>query len=99
MLLRYVTWLRELWPTLTAPVLVLCTDDPQRALSGGLGGYHPILLPSRLRAMEELWGAAHAACDEALTDGALKMRTTLHSPPLTSSLPMTWHTDDVAPHR
>lgn len=70
----YAEWLRAIWPTLTAPVLVLCTDRPERALRDGeLAAFQPVLLGAHLRQRRELWDAAHGACGSGLSDGALMM--------------------------
>ena len=69
----YCAWLRELWPKLRAPRLLVCTDDADRALGGGLAEFAPAQLAHLLRADRALWAAAHAACGDALTDGALEM--------------------------
>ena len=69
----YCAWLRELWPKLRAPRLLLCTDDAGRALGGGLAEFAPAQLAPLLRADAGRWAAAHAACGDALTDGALEM--------------------------
>ena len=70
---RYLEWLAAVWPTLWNPVLVLCTDDAQRALASELRNYQPVLLLPHLCAQPELRAAAHAACGDQLTDGALEM--------------------------
>uniref|UniRef100_A0A7S0IWE8 Uncharacterized protein n=1 Tax=Calcidiscus leptoporus TaxID=127549 RepID=A0A7S0IWE8_9EUKA len=60
-------------PQLRQPRLLLCTDDPRRALQGGLAAFEPALLAPLLRDDAARWTAAHAACNDALSDGALEM--------------------------